>query len=169
MDGLNQFVIKANVGRYLKTNHISIISLFVNTSSNKRSCWAFSSSSALSFYIYNTTNVNYVLSPQNLVDCSGMYGNQGCNGGWPTFAFEYIVAQKQALESTYPYQGVTVWIFFILIKKNNQIECVIFLLWLKNQCNNNTLKSVPLFGSTSFVSVDQNRDAFKQVYYLKRY
>jgi len=42
-------------------------------------------------------------SEQQLVDCSGSYGNQGCDGGWPFWALEYTAAKGIELEATYPY------------------------------------------------------------------
>ena len=44
------------------------------------------------------------LSEQNLMDCSSAYGNQGCSGGWPSQAFQYIIANNGIdLEQEYPF------------------------------------------------------------------
>ena len=72
-----------------------------------RSCWAFSVSSVFSFSIFNRTNQNVVLSPQDLVDCSSVFGNAGCDGGWPPAAFEYIAVYKLNTEESYPYTSGT--------------------------------------------------------------
>lgn len=46
-----------------------------------------------------------VLSEQQLMDCSGDEGNDGCVGGWTDFAFKYIIkAGGQARSSDYPYK-----------------------------------------------------------------
>jgi C1A family cysteine protease len=56
---------------------------------------------------YILTNNLVSLSEQNLVSCSFLQGNLGCNGGWYYNAWKY--ANKKALESEadYPYTSGT--------------------------------------------------------------
>lgn len=73
------------------------------------SCWAFST-------VANIEGVNFVktqklvsLSEQELVDCdkTGPDGDQGCQGGLPSNAFKFLIANKAGLEAEgkYPYSG----------------------------------------------------------------
>lgn len=47
------------------------------------------------------------LAEQQLVDCAGDFDNNGCDGGLPSHAFEYIsYAGGVSTETAYPYYAV---------------------------------------------------------------
>jgi len=72
------------------------------------SCWTFSTVGCLEAHMAIKYQ-NWMaprLSEQQLVDCAGAFDNDGCNGGLPSHAFEYIkYAGGLSTEFSYPYHG----------------------------------------------------------------
>jgi len=70
------------------------------------SCWAFSAIGMVEGFGFTTTGTLHDLSEQQLVDCAGAYGNQGCNGGWHDKAVDYLSTSGGACaQKDYPYKA----------------------------------------------------------------
>merc|ERR1711861_31252 len=71
--------------------------------------WAFSTTGAVEGALAIASGLNGItsLSEQELVDCAGSYGNQGCNGGLMDDGFKFIEAKGDSSESSYSYTGKT--------------------------------------------------------------
>lgn len=71
------------------------------------SCYAFSATGALEGQHFKKTGKLIPLSEQNIIDCSYPQGDNGCYGGFPHWAFNYVKENKGvAMEKVYPYRGV---------------------------------------------------------------
>jgi len=70
------------------------------------SCYSFSTTGALEGACAIKTGTLKSFSEQQIMDCSWLFGNNGCNGGMFDRAFYYINVQGGIdSESSYPYQG----------------------------------------------------------------
>ena len=67
------------------------------------SCWAFSTTGSVEGAYQIAGNTLTSFSEQQLVDCSGHFYNQGCNGGLMDNAFRYLEQNKIETEADYPY------------------------------------------------------------------
>jgi len=71
------------------------------------SCWSFSTTGSVEGAHAQATRNLTSLSEQNLIDCSGNWGNLGCGGGLMTEAMNYIINNKGIdTEASYEYEGV---------------------------------------------------------------
>jgi len=68
------------------------------------SCWAFSTTGNVEGCTFVASQKLLNLAEQQLVDCAGSEGNQGCNGGLMDYAFKWINKNGGiAAQASYPY------------------------------------------------------------------
>lgn len=67
-------------------------------------CWAFSAAGALEGLYKIQKGELLMFSKQQQIDCSGSYGNQGCNGGLMSNAFKYTKDKGIERDQDYPYE-----------------------------------------------------------------
>ncbi|KAL3273662.1 hypothetical protein HHI36_015092 [Cryptolaemus montrouzieri] len=77
----------------------------VKDQGNCGSCWAFSTTGSIEGQLALVENTSVSLSEQNLVDCSYVDLNSGCNGGEMPNAFLYVMRYGIEKEEDYPYTG----------------------------------------------------------------
>lgn len=70
------------------------------------SCWAFSAVGALESAYALEKGELPSLSEQELVDCSHSYGNDGCDGGYMHWAYDYVMENGLNTEADYKYWGI---------------------------------------------------------------
>jgi len=68
-------------------------------------CWSFSATGALEGLNAIKNKKLVSLSEQELIDCSGSLGNQGCEGGLMTTAFQFVETYGIQSESSYGFTG----------------------------------------------------------------
>lgn len=68
------------------------------------SCYAFGGVAAMEAAWVMAGHTLVAFSDQEIVDCSGSLGNQGCNGGWHYWTMDYVIKRK-GIDSmaSYPY------------------------------------------------------------------
>lgn len=82
-------------------------------------CYAFATIGALEGHHFVKTGHLLSLSEQNIVDCSGLYGNFGCEGGTLENSFNYIRDHGICTEKSYPFHSSDFFDCKSSVKKTN--------------------------------------------------
>ena len=91
-----------------------------------KSSWAFSVTGALEAQHRKVWGQLVSLSEQQLIDCSGVYGNNGCTGGSVQNGFEYVHrAGGICAEKSYSYLG---YVSYLQMWENIAALPVLFIL-----------------------------------------
>jgi len=69
------------------------------------SCWSFAATGALEGAWQIATGQLISLSEQEFIDCSFSFGNRGCDGGSPAWAFTYAKQAPMCTEASYAYKA----------------------------------------------------------------
>ncbi|TPP64711.1 Secreted cathepsin L 1 [Fasciola gigantica] len=77
----------------------------VKDQGNCGSCWAFSTTGTTEGQYMKKQRTSISFFEQQLVDCSGPWGNMGCSGGLMENAYEYLKQFEWETESSYPYRA----------------------------------------------------------------
>jgi len=114
------------------------------------------------YYIQHTSTMTSppVLAPQQIVDCDASC--DGCNGGWPSWAFDYIIgAGGLDTEASYPYEGVDGNCSFT---KSNVAGSITGWSWVSNDTHKNETQMQYYVATSGPLSVCV--DAASWQYYL---
>lgn len=66
------------------------------------------------------------ISEQNLVDCSGKYGNRGCKNGTASNAYRYILFNRGIdTNATYPWQGKSSFCHYKKLRNNPTVRAIV--------------------------------------------
>ncbi len=87
--------------RYLQQSSITS-----STGCNDNYAWVAAVAHNANYYISRGSLVQYMFSPQTYIDCSGNFGNYGCNGGFAANCFDYSKQWGANTMNDYPYYGV---------------------------------------------------------------
>jgi len=85
------------------------------------SCWSFATTGALES-VLASRGKSVLLSEQNLIDCSGHYGNNGCNGGLMDAALRYVHDHGIMSSQDYQYTGKDETCKFVREKSVTQVR-----------------------------------------------
>jgi C1A family cysteine protease len=121
------------------------------------SCWSFSTTGSLEglHQISNGTLLSF--SEQQIMDCSWLYGNKGCDGGEMTKAMDYVHDKGDMLESDYPYLAKS-----SLICKYKADEVVNHISGHKDVVHNNVTELMTAVVQQPIsIGVEANQDAWQ--------